>query len=95
MDVLFGVIHTRTLRKLTVSFSDTFKCLINTPRYTSSSLAFVTNSTDHINVVFCKFAYSLMSRVTASPNSVVSAIVNSDANHQSPLLDKWESVLYV
>ena len=42
-----------------------------------------------INVVFRKFAYSLMSRVTASPNSIVSAIVNSDAYHQSPLLDKW------
>ena len=82
-------------RKLTVSFSDTFKRLINVPRYISSSLAFATNSTDHINVVFCKFAYSLMSRVTASPNSIVSAIVNSDAHHQSPLLDKWESVLYV
>ena len=65
------------------------------PRYTSSSLAFATNSTDHINVLFRKFAYSLMSRVTASPNSIVSAIVNSDAYHQSTLLDKWESMLYL
>ena len=87
--------HQNSIRKLTVSFSDTFKRLINVPRYTSSSLAFATNSTDHINVVFRKFAYSLMCRVTASPNSIVSAIVNSDAYHQSPLLDKWESVLYV
>ena len=47
---------------------------------------------DHING---KFAYSLMSRVTASPNSIVSAIVNSDAYHQSPQIDKWESMLYV
>ena len=50
------------IRKLTVSYSDTFKRLINVPRYTSSSLAFATNATDHINVVFRKFAYSLMSR---------------------------------
>ena len=76
-----------SIRKLTVRFSDTFNRLINVPRYTSSSLAFATNSTDHINVVFRKFAHSLMSRVTASPNSIVSAIVNSDAYHQSPLLD--------
>ena len=87
--------YQNSIRKLTVSFSATFKRLINVPRYTSSSLAFATNSTDHINVVFCKFAYSLMNRVTASPNSIVSAIVNSDAYHQSPLLDKWESMLYV
>ena len=53
------------------------------------------NATDHINVVFHKFAYSLMSRVTASSNSIVTAIVNSDEYRQSPLIDKWESMLYV
>ena len=41
------------------------------------------NATDHINVVFHKFAYSLISRVVASPNSIVTAIVNSDAYHVS------------
>ena len=87
--------YQNSIRKLTVSSSDTFKRLINVPRYTSSSRAFATNSTGHINVVFRKFAYSLMSRVRASPNSIVSAIVNSDAYHQSLLLDKWESMLYV
>ena len=96
MDVLFGVIHTRTLLEnlFTVSYSDTFKHLINVPRYTSSSLAYAMNATDHINVVFRKFAYSLMSRVVASPNSIVTDIVNSDAYHQFPLMDKWESMLY-
>ena len=84
-----------SIRKLTVSYSDKFKCLINVPRYTSSTLAFAMNATDHINVVFHKFAYSLMSRVIASPNSIVTAIINSDAYHQSPLMDKWESMLYV
>ena len=95
MDVLFGVIHTQnSIRKFTVSFSDTFKRLINVP---NSSLAFAMNSTDNINVVFLKFAYSLMRRVTASTNTTClnSAIVNSDAYHQSPQIDKWESMLYV
>ena len=93
MDVLFGVIHSRTLLESLLSV--TFKGLINVPRYTSSSLAFATNATDHINVVFRKFAYSLMSRVIASPNTNVTAIVNSYAYHQSPLMDKCESMLYV
>ena len=37
MDVLFGVIHFRTLLEnlLHVSYSDTFRRLINVPRYTS------------------------------------------------------------
>ena len=87
--------YQNSIRKLTVSFSDTFKRRINVPRYTSSSLAFAMNSTDHINVVFRKFAYSLMSRVTASTNCIVSGIVNSNAYHKSPLIDKWESMLYV
>ena len=50
-----------SIRKLTVSYSDTFKRLSNVPRYTSSSLAFAMNATDHINGVLCKFVYSLMS----------------------------------
>ena len=83
------------IRKLTLGFSDTFKHLINVPGYSSSSLAFAMNSTDYINVVFHKCAYSLMSRVAASPNSIDPAIVDSDAYHQSPLIDKWESMLYV
>ena len=58
------------IRKLTVSYSDTFKRLINVPRYTSSSMAFAMNATDYINVVFRKFANSLMSRVIAYCNSM-------------------------
>ena len=81
--------------KLTVSYSDTFKRLINVPRYTSSSLAFAMNTTDHINVVHRKSAFSLMSRVTTSPNNIIAAIVNSDAYQQSLLMVKWESMLYV
>ena len=78
-----------SIRKLTVSYSDTLKRLINVPRYTSSSsLAFAMNATDHINVVLNKFAYNLMSRVIDSPNSIITAIVNSDAYHQSPLMDE-------
>ena len=96
MDVLFGIIHSRTLLENLLSvLCDTFKRLIDVSRYTSSSLAFVINATNDINTVSQKFAYSLMSRVIASPNSIVTVIVNSDAYHQSPLMDKWESMLYL
>ena len=77
------------IRKLTVSYSNIFKRLINVPRYTSSSLAFAMNATDHINVELRKFSYSLMSRAIASPNSIITAIVNSNAYHQSSLMNKW------
>ena len=84
-----------SIRKLTVTYSDTFKRLINVPRYTSSSVAFTMNATAHINVVLCKFACSLMIRVVASINSIVTAIVNSDAYHQSMRIDKWENLFYI
>ena len=87
--------YQNSISNLTVSYSDTFKRLINVPRYTSSSLAFAMNATDHINVVFRNFAYSLMIRVIASSNSIVTVIINSDACHQSPRMDKWESMLNV
>ena len=97
---IYGCVHWRhsyqnSIRKLTVSYSDTFKRLINVPRYTCSSLAFAMNTTDHIKVVFRKSAYSLMNRVTTSPSSIVTVIVNSDAYLQLPLMNKWESMLYV
>ena len=68
-----------SIRKLTVSYSDTFKRLINVPRYTSSSLAFAMNATDHINVLNTTMIWSVAFkiRVIASPNSIVTAIVNS------------------
>ena len=97
MDVLFGVIHSHTLSEnlLSVTVTHSNDLLINVFWYTSSSLAFAMNVTDHINVVFRKSTYSLMSRVTASPNSIVTAIVISDAHQQSALMDKWESMLHV
>ena len=85
--------YQNSVRKLTVSYSDTFKRLINVPRYTSSSPAFAMNATDHINVVLRKSAYSLMCRVTSSSNSIVTKIANSDASQQSALMNKWESML--
>ena len=73
--------YQNSIRKLTFSYSDTFKRLINVSRHISSSLASAMNTTDYINVVFRNFSYSLMRRVTASSNSIVTAIVNSDAYH--------------
>ena len=48
-----------SIRKLTVSYSDTFKRLINVPRYTSSSLAFAMNTSKCVHIR--KSAFSLMS----------------------------------
>ena len=85
------------IRKLTVSYSDTFKRLINVPRYTSSSLAFTMNATDHAyQCGVPQICLQLDEQSNSFPNSIVAAIANSDAYHQSvkPLMDKWESMFY-
>ena len=80
MGVLFCVIHTNTLLQ---NFLSVIVTELNSM-----------NSTDHSNVVFRKSAYSLMSRVTTSTKSIVTAIAIGDA-YQSLLMDKWRGMLYV
>ena len=83
-----------SIGKFIVSYSDTFNRLINVPVCTRSILVFAMNATDHIHVVFRKFACSLMSRVIACHSSIVTAIVNIDAYQQFALMDKCR-VCYV
>ena len=40
----------------------------------------------YFQVMFRKFAYCLMRRVTSSHNSIVTTIVNTDKYQQSPLM---------
>ena len=94
MDVLFDVIHSRTLLENLLSVIVTHSSVLLTSPDTPARVWHL-RGCNHINAMFRKFSYSLMSRVVASPNSIVTAIINSDAYHQSPLMDKWESMLYV
>ena len=98
------------VRNRTVSYNDVFKrrifecermnVSVESPDTPARVWHFAMNATNHINVVFRKSAYRLISRVTVSPNSIVTAIINSDAlialiYQQSPLMDKFKSMLYV
>ena len=83
-----------SMNQLTVSYSTTFKRLMDRPRFTSSSAVFAEHQTDHIKVVLRKGANSLMNRVLASSNALISAICNSDAYRRSGLLERWDDMLY-
>ena len=67
----------KTMKKLTLSFSNTFKHLLNISRCTSSSEAFPMNKADHIKVILRNPAFSLMKRVAQSINAIISAVFNS------------------
>lgn len=83
-----------TLHRLEVSYSDTFKRLMNRPRYTSSTAVFAENNTNHLKVVLRKSAYSLLNRLQTSNNEIIAVICNSDALYQSKLFDRWQAMLY-
>ena len=96
MDMLFGVIHTRTVVENLLSVLVTHSSVLLTSPDTPAWVCHLRWTQLTISMLCSpKFAYSLMSRVTASLNIIVSAIVNCDAYHQSPLIDNWESMLYV
>lgn len=82
------------MRKLTVSYNDTFRRLMQVPRSTSASRVFAENASDHIKVLFRKSAHSLMTRVQASNNKILSAICTSDALAVSSMLGRWREILY-
>ena len=94
MDELFDIIHTRTLSENLLSVIVTHSNDLLMSSETPARVLFAMNAADHINVVFRKSAYSSMS-IATSPNSIVTAIVNSDVYQESLLIDKWESMLYV
>ena len=93
MDVIFFEIHTRTLLEnlLSVIMTHSRDLLMSEDaparvwhlRWTQQTISIWS---------FTNLLYSLMSRVTTSPNSIVTAIVNSGAYLQSPLMNKWESM---
>ena len=78
----FGVIHpsipSGNLPSVIVVHSNAMLLFLH--KLAPCSLAFAMISADHITVVFPKSVYSLMSRVTPSPNSIIPAIVNSDVH---------------
>ena len=88
-----------SIRKLNVSYSDTFMRLINIPIYTSSSLLSLHLRWIQLTIsMWCCANFQQLDDWEQSnrfPHNVVTAIVNSDAYHQSPLMDKWESMLYL
>ena len=89
MDVLFGVIHTRTLLEnlLTVIVTHS-RALLTSPD--TPARVWHLRWTQLVKSMWC--SANLLTSWSAEysfPNSFVTTIVNSDAYHQSPLVDKW------
>ena len=82
-----------TYCKVKVSHNDVFRALLNVPRYESASAQFVSHNVPNLDVILRASYYSLMSRVKRSANSIVSALVTSEARTHSRLWHRWSVAL--
>ena len=90
---LWGKAYAYALRRLNVSYNDTFRRLMQVPRNTTASQVFAENHTDHLKVVFRKNAYSMMTRVQNSPNMLVQTVLQCDDFYHSAIARRWRNLL--
>ena len=78
-----------TYSKVKVSHNDIFRSLLNVPRYESASALFATYNVLNLDNVVRASYFSLMSRLLTSTNSVVQALVTSEARVHSRIWHRW------
>ena len=78
-----------------VAHNDTFRSLLNMPRYTSASTLFVMKNMDNLDVMMRKNMFSLEKRMMRSVNSIVKAIVNSESRMHSCIWNNFDLKLRV
>ena len=96
MDVLFGVIHSRTILESLLSVIVTHSSVLLMSPDTPARVWHLRPM--ELTIYQCgvpQIWIQLDEQSNSFPNSIVTAIVNSEAYHQSPLMNKWESMLYV
>lgn len=93
-NALWSRFYQYSIRRMTVSYGNTFKFLMGASRSRLSSAIFAEHRTDHIKVVLRKSAYSLMRRLEMSDNKMVQSVCRSDSYHRSALLARWQSMIF-
>ena len=84
-----------TFNSIKTAHNKIFKSLMNVRRDYSASALLVENAVDNFNVLMRKLSYSLLRRVMASNNMIVSAISHSLFFYTSGLYQSWNKLLYV
>ncbi|KAG0717547.1 hypothetical protein GWK47_054190 [Chionoecetes opilio] len=81
-----------TLNRLKVCHNDILKRLMG---LSSSSLAFTRNGVNNLDVIRRHSAFSLMSRVEFSANSIITSVRQSSAYVCGPIQQRWLGLLFV
>ena len=92
--VLYYFANCNSIRKHTVSYSD-IQASYQLPQIHQLESVICDERNWPYKCGVPQICLQLDEQSNSSSNSIVTAIANSDAYHQSPLMDKWESMLYV
>ena len=87
----------RSMQKLKVAYNDGMRLLLKVPRRSSASQMFVNVGVSTCPAVLRNFMYSFMCRISVSPNSIITALVNpamSTVRFTSRLWNHWRFSLY-
>ena len=79
--------------KIKIAHNDIFRSLMSVPRYSSASTLFVQHRVNNLDAVLRNAMFSLMTRLTLTPNRLVKAIRTSEAKHHSRLWHSWNMAL--
>ena len=79
--------------KIKIAHNDIFRSLMSVPRYSSASTLFVQHRVNNLDAVLRNAMFSLMTRLTLTPNRLVKAIRTSEARHHSRLWHSWNMTL--
>ena len=74
---LWSLYKKETYKKCVVAYNDIYRKLFNIKRGESMSALYVLNSIDSFNVIVRKYIYSFKTRIEASCNMLISAILSS------------------
>ena len=86
---LWSSFKVSSFNKVKVAHNDIFRTLLSVPHYESASTLFALYNVNNIDNVMRASYYSLMNRVSKSDNTIVQALVTSDARLYSRVWHRW------
>ena len=81
------------LKTLRIAYNNSFKKLLDIPKYNSASEMFVCLNIPSFDELLRKYVYSFRNRLVTSQNCILISISSSTAPLYSIILAWWESVL--
>ena len=84
-----------TMNRIRVNYNNILRRMMGSPTFSSASQLFTLLDLQGFHELRRRACFSLMTRLKASQNTVVSDIMHSDARLSSDIWEMWHNLLYV